>query len=405
MNTWRVAWRNLWRNRRRTAITVISIAISTFSLVVLFSLMFGMVDQLVRNATELGVGQVQVHAPEYLTEPTIDKSVREPQAIVDWADARGIPAAPRSMGVGLLAKDAQSSGIQFWGVDAARERSVGKLADHLAQGTFVTHGPAKSIVIGSKLARALDAQLGTELVALVQARDGSLGNALFRVTGILKSVSEGFDGGVALISREDFSELFVTGDAVHELVFSSGGRVATDEVERLVDAAARGNDVQSWQTIVPMLADFVVLFNRVNFLISCIFFIAAGLGVLNTMLMASYERIPEFGLIRALGASPWRVVREVAAEAALLGALGSAVGGLLGLARCLRLESNGIDLSQVGNSLSMSGVALDPVWRALVTPTSVLFPIVSMCVICVIAAVHPALKAARLSPLQSLNHV
>src|SRR5207253_414658 len=147
-------------------------------------------------------------------------------------------------------------------------------------------------------------------------------------------------------------ELFASSGVVHELVFSSAGKLDVDRERELVAAADPSLDVRTWRGLAPMVADFVVLFKAVNLIVAGIFFVAAGLGVLNTLLMASYERIPEFGLIRALGATPLRIVREVAAEALILGLLGASLGGGLGLLTSLRFERHGIDLSGISGSIS-----------------------------------------------------
>ena len=137
-----------------------------------------------------------------------------------------------------------------------------------------------------------------------------------------------------------------------------------------------------------------------------IFFLAAGLGVMNTMLMAIFERRREFGVLKALGTSPLQIVRDVALEALLLGLFSTILGALLGVAGAIYLRDVGLDLSMVRGGeipLAFAGVAFDPVWRGVLDLGVVLKPLVGMWVICVLAAIYPAAKAARLDPVRAMQ--
>jgi ABC-type antimicrobial peptide transport system permease subunit len=136
-----------------------------------------------------------------------------------------------------------------------------------------------------------------------------------------------------------------------------------------------------------------------------IFFLAAGVGVLNTMLMATYERIPEFGLVKAIGASPWRIVREVSVEALVLGFLGSFAGGVVGVLASLHFQVHPIDLTMFVEELSFSGIVVTSEVPFALTPACVWEPMLSMWLASVLAALWPAVKAARLKPVEALSYV
>jgi len=134
-----------------------------------------------------------------------------------------------------------------------------------------------------------------------------------------------------------------------------------------------------------------------------VFSLAAGLGVLNALLMATYERMREFGAVKALGASPWRIVGEVAAEALLIALVSCAAGVIVALAACAYLGVHGIDLSFVGGNISFSGVAFETVWRASLKFKMIVTSVLSMSVISLLAALYPAILAARLDPVQIMR--
>lgn len=409
MLTVRLAWRNLWRNRRRTVITVAAVALNTAVLIASYGLMDGMVVDTVHNITHLTVGDAQAHAPGYRRERSLYKSLAHPRALLAAADRAGIAAAPRAYGFGLVSAGSKSAGARFWGVDPARERATFDLARQLRRGRFLDEAPLpagrRPVVLGNKLARSLHAGVGSELVAVVQAADGSLGNELFTVVGIIKAAGEEIDRTAALIRAADFEQLFVSGGRVHEIAFNARGSMTPEQVVARLQPAAAGAELLTWKQILPQLADIVQMFDAVIWLFGLVFMLAAALGVVNTLLMSTFERIREFGVLKALGAGPWRIVRDVAAEAYLLALLATLIGVAVGVAATVYLQHHGIDLSGLGGDITFAGVAFNPVWRATLSARIVWLPVVIMWLVCVLAALYPAAKAARLNVVRALTHV
>jgi ABC-type lipoprotein release transport system permease subunit len=246
-----------------------------------------------------------------------------------------MPAAPRSYGYGLASTGNSSSGVMFWGVDPKREGAAFGLARNLKQGKWLNPQPEKGLVIGNKLAKKLRARVGGELVVVVQAADGSLGNELYRVMGILKTVGGQVDGSAALMHRDDFIELFVSGGRVHEIAINTSGRVPLDSLAASLPDMAPSEEVKTWRQIMPAISDMLNMFDIWLYVVGMIFGLAAGLGVMNTLLMATFERMREFGIQKAIGAGPWRIIAEVALEAGFLALLGVVMGSVLGHGRVL----------------------------------------------------------------------
>jgi ABC-type lipoprotein release transport system permease subunit len=261
------------------------------------------------------------------------------------------------------------------------------------------------VVLGRKLARSLNAAVGAELVVVVQAADGSLGSDLFIVTGILKTVGEAVDRGAAILHHADFEDLFVAGGRVHEIAFNSHGAIPLAALAAFVAGVAPGQDVRTWRQLLPVLSDMLATMDVWIWIFGAIFLLAAGLGVMNTMLMATHERIREFGVLKALGTSPWRIARDVAVEALVLAFAGTLLGVALGAAGSAALERHGIDTTAFAGETSIGGIAFDPIWRAALEVSALPAPVLIMWAICVLASLYPAILAARLEPVQAMQHV
>ena len=401
------AWRNIWRNGKRTAITVVAVTLTTAVLIVTLSLMRGFGDDMVHNATRLVVGDAQVHEADYRLDRSIYKSIANPEAIVQAAQKAGIDAAPRSYSFGLVSSGHKSAGAMFWGVSPAAEKTAFELAKEMFAGSYLSDRADREVVLGRKLAKSLHAQVGAEIVAVVQAADGSLGNELFQVIGILKLAGEEIDRGAAIIHRQDFDSLFVSGGRVHEIALNAWDRMSPEQVVAKVSSAlSEASVAQTWRELMPQLASMVDMMDAALAIFGFIFFLAAGLGVMNTMLMATYERIREFGILKAIGASPWRILRDISTEAFVMSVISTSLGAIIGVAASLYLETHPIDLSVFGSGdMSISGMVFNPLWRATVDQQTVVVPVVVMWIVCVLASLYPATKAARLDPIRAINHV
>jgi len=397
-----ISWRNLWRNRRRTAITMAAVSLNTMILITTYSLMDGLLGQTVRNATQLVTGEAQLHAPGYLSDRSLYKTLADSQTILQELQERSIGVAPRTYGYGLVSQETKAAGALFWGVEPAMEKAAFELAEHLAEGSFLGPSPHKALVLGKKLARSLNAQVGSEIVVLVQAADGSVGNDLFTVVGILKPVGEGVDRNAAIMHQDDFRQLFVMPDGIHEIAVNTGGRIPLAMLTEILSGLAPKAEVKSWHQLLPTFSDMIQLSGASMSIFGAIFFIAAGLGVMNTMLMATYERAHEFGLLKALGTSPWRIVRDVTVEAWLLACVSTIFGVLSGLAAAFALQKFGLDTSKIAGEITLVGVVFDPVWRASLSLKAVVQPVITMWIVCIVAALYPAAMSARLDPVKNI---
>ena len=133
-----LAGRNLTRNPRRTAITMAAVAFGTAMVALAISLIDGMLLGAVSNATNLYVGEVQIHAEEYMERKSFYAAIADPDTIVGEAEANGIQAVARSYGYGLLAHGSKSAGASIWGVLPEAEIDAFDLEQHIADGVRPT---------------------------------------------------------------------------------------------------------------------------------------------------------------------------------------------------------------------------------------------------------------------------
>ena len=404
MKTIEVSWRNLWRNRTRTYLTISAVALCIGILIIFQSMIVGLIDKAVFTTTNLVVGEVQIHADDYLNDRSLYKYLKNTEKIKSIAKKNNIGLVERSYGFGLISSGTKSAGTQFWGVNPESELIHFDFAKHIDQGTFLSSSSSNKIVLGNKLALSLAAEVGAELVVFVQGADGSLGNELFYVSGILKNVADNIDRSAAIMLINDFNILFSANNMIHEIALNSKGNFEAEEIQNFMSAEIKNVEIDTWKQLMPtisLMTEKMSVFMRTLF--SLIFTIAAGLGVMNTMIMSTYDRMREFGIIRAIGATPWRIIRQVSLEAIILTFIASIIGTIAGLSVALYFQKHGFDVTGQGN-LSIGGVVMDPIWKSSVSLGIVLLPIALMMLISTISSLYPASIAARIKPVEAIHY-
>ena len=404
MKTIEVSWRNLWRNRTRTNVTIAAVALCIAILIIFQSMIVGLIEKAVFNTTNLVIGEVQIHANGYLNDKSLYKDLKNTEKIKSIAKKNNIGLVERSYGFGLISSGTKSAGTQFWGVNPESELMHFDFAKHINQGTFLNSSSSNKIVLGNKLALSLAAEVGTELVVFVQGADGSLGNDLFYVSGILKNVADNIDRSAAIILENDFNILFSSNNMIHEIALNSKGNFEAEEIQNLMSAEIKDVEIDTWKQLMPTIAlmtEKMSVFMRTLF--SLIFTIAAGLGVMNTMIMSTYDRMKEFGIIRAIGATPWQIIKQVSLESFILTFIASIIGTVVGLSAALYFQKYGFDVSGQGN-LSFGGVVMDPIWKASVSLGIILLPIGLMMSTSILSSLYPASIAARIKPVEAIHY-
>ena len=125
--------------------------------------------------------------------------------------------------------------------------------------------------------------------------------------------------------------------------------------------------------------------------------------ILNAMLMAVFERIRELGVLKALGVGPFEVLRLILLESGIQTALAMAAGTLCAVPVILYLQDTGLDLQSLAG-VSVMGIAMDPIWHAVVTVDVFTTPVVMLAVVVLIAVLYPAIKASAIRPVEAMHH-
>ncbi len=403
------AWRNIGRNRDRTIVTIGAMAFAGAIMIFYVSLIEGMVEGLERNMIGMNLGDIQIHAKGYRDDPDLYNRISGVDHLITKLDELGFNVAPRLYGFGLAAAGAASSGVSIRGVNIEREATVTSIANHVARGLWLDSSDIMGAVIGAKLSRTLGAGVGDEIIIVGQASDGSMANDIFMVRGVLKPVGEGIDRSGFLITESAFREFFVIPDGYHELALVRRDRsiplgIATQKTK----GAAEKLDVKNWRELQPVMARMLDIADAGNLIMLLIVYAAIGMVTLNAMLMSVFERIKEFGIMKAVGVSPLQIMALILAEAGIqtLIACTLALGAGGGLS--WHYQYKGLDISFISGKAfegSLAGVALDAVWYPHLSASSALQPVAVLAIVVSLAVIYPGVKAAVIQPVKAIHHI
>jgi ABC-type lipoprotein release transport system permease subunit len=405
-STMRMAWRNLWRNPRRTALALSAIGLSVMLVLAYTSILRAYGEWIVETITGPMLGHVQAHAPQWRKDQLMDRTLRGVDAKL--AELRGdrdvSSATARIYAPALAARGEEGFAVMVLGIDSRAESGPARLLADVVEPLR-----AREAFIGRQLAELMNVRAGDEVAVVGQGVDGSLANDLFTVKAVVTTSVDLVNRQGILIQLSSAQALFAMPDEAHEIVIHARRPEMAAVLSRRI-AGANGfatAEVLDWQALAPEMVTLVRITDLAGMLVLVLVFIAAAAGVANTMVMATFERTREFGMLLALGTHPARLMRLVIAESIALGIIGAVIGASIGIALVAVTHRTGIDYAWLAgggpSELSFAGLRWSLRFYPTLSVVDVTRAIAAVCVTSLLAATWPALRASRLQPVQALR--
>ena len=400
----KLAWRNLFRNKRRTIIAGTAIGVGLAALIFTDALIQGMKTQMIMSATAAFLGEGQIHRRGFrlAQEPELTIEGRE-RLQARLADHGAVEAfAPRAVSFGMVTSPANVRSVMFVGIDPARERALSRVDENIRQGGFFDGSDERDIVVGSGLADLLEVGLGDRVVVTVsQARAGSLSQDMFRVSGIYRFGVKEMDEGFAFVRLARAQEMLGVGDGIHEIAlkFEDIGFATAEGNPFWEEFSTDGNEAVSWAVLLPQLRGVLDLVWVSLAFMAAILFGVVAFGIINTLFMSIYERMFEFGVLRAVGTRPSGVRRLIVLEAGALALLSVGMGTALGLLLTFVVSKTGIDY----RGIEFAGTAFyDLLYPVLQVRQFVIYPL-AVLGFTLLVGTYPARVAGKLRVADALR--
>ncbi|HNP36259.1 MAG TPA: ABC transporter permease [Woeseiaceae bacterium] len=401
----KLAWRNLWRNRRRTFIMLAAVAIGIWAMIFMTALTQGMVNEMVKDGVSALPGYVQVHQPDYLDDPNINNLIPTPDSeiaarfgsagLVQWASRIKVPA--------VLSSERETRGVTLLGIDPGQEHGMTFIHEDNIDGRFLADAADDGIVIGRNLAKTLDTGVGKRVVIMSQDLANNIADRGFRVIGLFGADMQSYEDTYVFVGKSTLQRLLDVGDRVTEIaVMGDDYRNVGPLVDKVKALTGDNVVVQPWTELDPYLGTMLKVMDGFVLVWVIVIFLALSFGLVNTLVMAVFERVREIGLMLALGMKPMSILGQILIESMLLLLFGMLIGNGLAWLSINPLQA-GIDISFVGQGMEMFGASsvLIPQLRL----QDVLLANGVVLLLGFLASLSPAWRASRYQPIEAITKV
>lgn len=400
----KLAWKNILRNKRRTLIASTAISIGLAALIFLDALMIGMMENLIETATASFIGDAQIHQQGFRDTQEVLMTIQELDKVgANLAKEANVQYfTRRTFASGMIASSANRRAINLVGVQASTEKFLSQIDDAITKGVFFEKANEHDIVIGSKLAEILEVELGDKVVVtVVQAKSGDYFADGFRVSGIYYFADAAMNSGMAFVRLKKAQQMLALGNNVHEIAikFTSTEYGQNKQLPFWETYSQHGNEALSWTEILPQLPKVIEMSQYSKYIMGVVLFGVVIFGIINTLFMSLYERMFEFGVLRAVGTRSFGMARIILFEAGALAIVSIALGAILGFVLTAIFTRIGLDYT--GNE--MMGVTVQEfIFPVLTIEQFIVYP-VAVFVFTIIAGFYPAWHVAKMSPVDAMR--
>jgi len=405
----KMAFRNVLRNKRRSILTAVGIIIAVMLIIYAQGFITGMVDSMLENTARIKSGHVRVVTPEYLRReklsPLEEAVYITPELQEMVAETPEVEAFTYRIPFGvLLSKDERSKPAFGTAIDVEREKGFLDLSaeNYLVEGSYLDAAD-EAILIGKGLAEELGFKVGDSLVIITADAYGSPSGMNLTVKGIIELGHANLDDNAFYIPLAAAQQLLDLKGRAAEVLVLLDSRDNSEKVASRWQAEAgdaMGLKFVPWQQ--DAFLGVLTMATRIYWVIYAIILLIASATIINTMLMAVFERMKEIGILKAMGMRGNRILWLLTAEASMIGLFGAVIGAVLGIVLVL--------LAPEVNFSALSGMAIGSIYFNPIIPVSLTPGVVLACFlfgwfVATLTALYPARHGTKVRPAEALRKV
>ena len=400
----KMSLRNLARNKRRSALSAIAIAIGTALLLFMSATIRGEMRGALDLTINLRTGHLQIHTEDYKDEnmslkreDMIEGPLEISGQIEEIAQVKA--ASPRLNISGIVAFKNETIGVQILGIDPPSATNA-MYIEGMVAGEYFGTDDREGVLIGLPLAESLDINPGDTIDLIINTSEGDTDEQRFTVRGIYTTDTPAYDKSTIFMPLEKAQTISRTDNYASMIYILLHDMDDTAAVKDAIQAP--GYIVEDWVELNQLIVIVEQLSNAMMFFFNLMVLGVTSTVIMNTLLMAVYERTREMGILGALGMKAKQVKALFLTEATLLAIGGVLIGLAIGVPLVLYYAQVGFFLGDMGisaNSSFMFGNSIYP----YPTVGDAISVSVAALLITMLSGYYPASQAAKLEPVDALH--
>lgn len=406
MKTLRMAWRNVFRHTRRTVITAAAVSVGLAAMIFMNTLMNGVDNMAASNIIDYESSEITIFAKGYYREEgffPLDTIIETPDYIVEkLKGVRGVKA-----GVGRVKFEARlNDGVDELpvlgvGIDPEGEERVFRTRDAVVKGSYLSS--EDGVLIGTDLARDMGLDVDSFVTVITRNRNGTYDAYDLVVEGLINTGHPLFDRNAVLLPLEVAQRLLAIDPGVTEYNVKVTNREKAPQFKEKIAAAVGADyEVYTWKELNASIFQISGFKRTAQFMIVLVVVVIAAVGIINTMLMAVMERIPEIGTMKAMGFGNFGIVQMFLYEGGIIGIFGSLTGCMVGFLLSLYMVLHGIDFSRFFEGMDLI-YPMKFIIKGQIDYVMIVYVFLFGVMVSVLATLFPVRGAARLKPVDALR--
>lgn len=392
----------IWRNGRRTVITGLAVGVGLGSMIFTEALMQGMSAHMIQTSTESWMGDAQIHRDGFLDTRNINLTINRPDSMLSMLDVDSTLSfyTARILSPASVTSTTELKPVTLVGVDSETDPEVTMLGAAVIEGSYLS-GVSTELIIGYKLVDDLNAGLGDVIVITVAQAGSGLSSSMFLVSGMCRFGSDDLDRYSAFINLSTAGEMLDIPGGIHEIAvkFPQTEMGADTSLGFWNRFSVFGNSALGWPELAPQVNAMLGMINISMAIMAAILFGLVVFGIVNSLFMSVFERMYEFGVMKAVGTRTGTISTMVILEAFWIAVISTVIGSAIGLMIIWITSKTGISFGEI----EVSGVVFDkPIYPVLRLSRIWLYPLFTL-ILTTGAGIYPGIHAGRLNPAEAMR--
>lgn len=400
----KMSLRNLARNKRRSLLSAIAIAVGTALLLFMSATMRGEMRGALDLTINLRTGHLQIHTEDYKDAAMSLKRVDMIEGPLEISSqieeiTQVKAASPRLNISGIVAFKNETIGVQILGIDPPSATNA-MYREGMVAGDYLTTDDREGVLIGLPLAESLDLNPGDSIDLIINTSEGDTDEQRFTIRGVYTTDTPGYDKATIFMPLEKAQTISRTDNYASMIFILLHDMDDTEAVKEAIHAP--GYIVEDWVELNKLLVIVEQLSNAMMFFFNLMVLGVTSTVIMNTLLMAVYERTREMGILGALGMKAKQIKALFLTEATFLAIGGVLIGLAIGVPLVLYYSQVGFFLGDMGISANSSFQFGNTIYPYPTFGDAISVSVAAL-LITILSGYYPASQAAKLEPVDALH--